>query len=718
MLKLVPSRYTDFLSARTRTVLTSSSDQRITVRGLWVGCFLSLFLAIAAPYNNMMIHGTHMALDISTQGALFVFLALIGLLNLILKLVGGNPMRSTLLALVVGAAWLHAYWPLDYFDHHSPALLLSTSLLVTALVNLPMAFRGRPLALNKAELIAVYVMLAMVSAVCTMGLSQHLPPMISALFYYASPDNNWKETLFPAFADRPYMVDDGNGNRLFYEGLIDPSDPVPYGLWIEPLLWWAVLLLAVYVVMISAAVILRRQWMERERLAYPIAQVGLALIHGDEQDALANRFFRNKAAWIGIAVPMFVGSLRALKSHGFPVEAPVIGWSFSFLGTPLQLTTSFSLIGFSYFIDTRVAASIWIFYLLAKFQTGLLKTFGIEADHPLHYGASESPLLAYAGLGALLCMVLVGLYLGREHFGKVLGKAFGRTPEYDDGDEILSYRSAVIGAGGGMVMIVCWFWIMGTALWVAALFAVIAILIFIGITRIIVEAGVATLQTPMIAPDFVIYGLGANVVGAAGVANLSIAYVWCAEVRAFVMAVLANALRLIQEMERESRRLVFWMIILALGIGAIASLWLVLSLGYRHGGVNLGGYFFTAMNTYNYAAAERALSATRSLLGYGFFAGGATVMGLLIWARQRLPWWPLHPVAYPISATNIMGYVAFSAFVAWALKLILLRLGGPSLYRRGRTFFLGLIAGQVMCNGAWLVIDYLTGHQGNSIFGF
>ena len=176
MLKLVPSRYTDFLSARTRTVLTSSSDQRITVRGLWVGCFLSLFLAIAAPYNNMMIHGTHMALDISTQGALFVFLALIGLLNLILKLVGGNPMRSALLALVVGAAWLHAYWPLDYFDHHSPALLLSTSLLVTALVNLPMAFRGRPLALNKAELIAVYVMLAMVSAVCTMGLSQHLPP--------------------------------------------------------------------------------------------------------------------------------------------------------------------------------------------------------------------------------------------------------------------------------------------------------------------------------------------------------------------------------------------------------------------------------------------------------------------------------------------------------------------------------------------------------------
>ena len=39
-------------------------------------------------------------------------------------------------------------------------------------------------------------------------------------------------------------------------------------------------------VMVCLAVILRRQWMERERLAYPIAQVGLAMIEGEDRDRL------------------------------------------------------------------------------------------------------------------------------------------------------------------------------------------------------------------------------------------------------------------------------------------------------------------------------------------------------------------------------------------------------------------------------------------------
>ena len=45
-----------------------------------------------------------------------------------------------------------------------------------------------------------------------------------------------------------------------------------------------------------------------------------------------------------------------------------------------------------------------------------------------------------------------------------------------------------------------------------------------------------------------------------------------------------------------------------------------------------------------------------------------------------------------------------------------LRFGGAALYKRSQAFFLGLIAGQVLCNGIWLVIDYFTGKVGNSIF--
>ena len=71
---------------------------------------------------------------------------------------------------------------------------------------LALAFGGRTLALNKAELIMVYVMLIIVSSVCTMGLSQQLLPLISALFYFVSPSScagsGWSGNASPTRSPR------------------------------------------------------------------------------------------------------------------------------------------------------------------------------------------------------------------------------------------------------------------------------------------------------------------------------------------------------------------------------------------------------------------------------------------------------------------------------------------------------------------------------------
>ena len=93
-------------------------------------------------------------------------------------------------------------------------------------------------------------------------------------------------------------------------------------------------------------------------------------------------------------------------------------------------------------------------------------------------------------------------------------------------------------------------------------------------------------------------------------------------------------------------------------------------------------------------------------------------MALLLWARHRLPWWPLHPIGFPIAAVEILNYTWFNVFLAWCIKVVVLKYGGASLYRRSQGLFLGMIAGQVLVNGSWLVIDYFTGKVGNSIYGF
>ena len=99
-----------------------------------------------------------------------------------------------------------------------------------------------------------------------------------------------------------------------------------------------------------------------------------------------------------------------------------------------------------------------------------------------------------------------------------------------------------------------------------------------------------------------------------------------------------------------------------------------------------------------------------------FFALSGGVMVLLTWARQHLLWWPLHPLDFPVAANHLINKIWFSIFITWVLKCAVMRYGGPALYLRSQRFFLGLIAGEALINGLWIVVDYITGHTQNIIF--
>ena len=716
MLRRLPTHYLDHLAGRDQALLAPPGTQQLTMRAFWVGAFLSFFLAVGAPYGNMIIRGSYMALDFSTPGAIFLFLVLIGLLNVLFK-VAASPPGAVVWALVSCALYGFYYGWVAPLDPFAPGFFFATFIVASSLLNMVLVSCGGSLVLNRAELILVYVMLLIVSALCTMGLSEQILPLITAVFYFASPENKWQEMLFPHFSAREVLVNDGSDSKTFYEGLA-PGEAIPYAAWVEPLCWWAVFLLALYVTMVSVAVIIRRQWMERERLPYPITQVGLAMVRGEERGLKINTFFRQPAMWAGFMVPIFFGSLKALHRYdpAFPVFAltkwiPLVGKQ------TLQVTVSFAIVGFSYFINANIAAGIWFFHLLAKFEKEFFALAGVTSEQKITFGVADFPLMAYQGVGALLAMVGVGLWVGREHFGNVCKKALGLAPEVEDGDEIMSYRWSFFGAVGGVLVMAFWLWIMGTPLWVAFVFVVLALLIFLGITRIVAEAGLAAVRAPMTAPDLVILGLGTDLVTRTGVWNLSLAYMWGADVRVFVMATCTNALKLIEEMEPRLRRLVFWAIILALFIGALGAFWMIFHMAYQHGGVNLNGWFFKGAPETAYSTALRNMEpAGIHWPGLGFLSGGALVMGAMMWGAQRLPWWPVHPIGFPIGGNGLLNHVWFSVFLAWFLKKLIMRFGGVALYRRSQMFFLGLICGQVSCNGLWLIIDYFTGKVGNKLF--
>ena len=702
----LPAGYREHLARRDRASLGLRSGD-LTWRGFLVGCLLSFFLATGAPYSNMVLTD-YVSADFDTRGAILLFFLLIGGLNLLFKLAGRGIAHALALAWVTAAGWVLAYQPFDELDPYSPGFLFNSLFVLASLGNVVAVARGRSLALNQSELILVYAMMLIVSALCTMGMSEQLPGMICALFYYATPENQWVERLFPLL-DRRIVVDDGAGNVLFYEGVGEGE--IPYGAWVEPMLWWAVFLLALYVSMVSIVVILRRQWMERERLAYPVVQVGLAMIRGERQDRLVNRFFKSPSMWIGWSIPMFFGLLAALPSYGINVPRPTLTWTASLFGVQgINMKVNFVVLGFSYLIHTHLALGICVFHLVAKCEKAIFQIAGITSPQTIVFGVGGFPLLGYQGTGALIAMVLVGLWLGREHLKAVVLKAAGLAPHVDDSDEIMSYRGAVAGAAGGVLVMVVWLWIMGTPAWISLLFVVAALLIFIGITRIVVEAGVVQLRAPICAPDLVIQGIGSSLVGTTGVLNLSLSYLWAADVRVFVMGTCANALKMIEEMDPRSRRLVFRGIVLALLIGALGSLWMIFHLTYKYGGVNMNSWFFHRGPSVAYENALRNLE-PRGVYwpGVGFFAGGGVAMALMMLARARLSWWPVHPIGFPIGANSMTDWLWFSVFLAWAVKVCVLRFGGGSGYRRSLPFFLGILTGEVTSMGVWLVVDYFTG---------
>ena len=167
-----------------------------------------------------------------------------------------------------------------------------------------------------------------------------------------------------------------------------------------------------------------------------------------------------------------------------------------------------------------------------------------------------------------------------------------------------------------------------------------------------------------------------------------------------------------------TRRLVFLALILALFIGTLGSFWMIFHVAYTYGGFNLDIHFFNFGPAKAYAAAVRNLEPAGVYWpGIGFLFGGGGLMSLLFWVRHRLPWWPLHPIGFPIAAVDVMYYSITSVFVAWLIKVIVLRYGGVNLYRRTQGVFLGMIAGQMLTTGLWLTIDYFTGKTGNFLFG-
>ena len=640
-----------------------------TFRAFAVGSLLALFLAFACPYTVFLHHTAGMAADFITAGAVFLFFILTGLINSLLR-------------------WIHRSW-----------------------------------SLQARELIVVYTMMIVASAIPTWGLMANLLPILPGAFYYATPENGWAELIQPHI--RTWMVpQDQLAIKYFYEG-VPAGVSVPWETWLTPLFSWGVLILAVYVVMISTMVIIRKQWVENERLIFPLTHLPMEMLREGNSRELVRPFFKNPLVWLGFLIPFIIFSTHGLNRYFNYISPIQVNSSFYFFRrtTLVRFFLSFPVIGFTYFINLDVAFSLWVFHLLARLQSGLFNLVGYQVPgiSETFTGASlgTSPAVSHQAMGAMLVLAIFSLWTARHHLRDVFRKAMGRAPDVDDSCEPLSYRSAVWAMLAGLVIIAFWLSASGMPLWITPFFVFCAFAIFFGLTRIIAEGGIGFCRAQMVAPIFTVYGMGSEALGPAGLVSAGFAYSWAVDIRTSVMASTINGFKLADAIGIRRPRRLLYAIGLAILLGLVGSAVTTLWLAYTYGGINLQSWFFGGMprTVFNFVANKmnNPLDARIMLPRWIFTGIGAVAMGGLMLSRQRMLSFPLHYIGFPIGDTWVMSWVWFSILLGWLFKMIILKYGGVQAYRAGRPFFLGLILGQISCAGMWMIIDSITGMVGNYI---
>jgi len=631
----------------------------IPVRGILIGAVLAFLLNVFDAYATNIIRGSYLTLNFSTPAALFFFF--------IVVIASG----------IVGI--IH-----------------------------------RTLSLTRSELITIYIMLVVACCIPGMGFTQFMIPCLLGSTYYATPENNW-DILYNQYIP-DWMIPRGeNVARYFFEGLPEGTT-IPWEAWIGPLSLWYGFFLALAFAMICSMVILRKQWVDNEKLVYPLVQVPMEMIQKEKSGIIGKSFFSNKVMWLGFSVAFVLLSVNGL--HSYYPSIPEINRSVNlplFGNTALNFWFSPPWTGFFYFVNLDITASIWIFYVITQFQRGIFNLVGVQSTERIDF-YSIDPYLAHQGMGSMIVFVLIGLWVARSHLKDVFRKAFRGDQLVDDGKEIISYRQAVFGLIAGLLLVSFWLSAIGLPFPAALLFVFGAMVLFMGLTRVVAEGGIPAMRPPIMTSSFVISTLGSSVLGASGLVALGFSYGWHSEIRSFVMSSVANGLKM-SEIITGSKRRLFWAIVIAVLVSLAGSSYVTIALAYKHGGINLNPLFFYWQAT-QFAPRDMAPRIAAELLGprwdaWLFLSIGGTVMGFLMWARHNFLWWPLNPLGYTISANWKTGHIFCAALLAWFLKLVILRYGGPQLYRNLRPFFLGLILGEIIGAGCWLVADYFTGHIGS-----
>jgi len=603
----------------------------------------------------------------------------------------------------------------------SPELPLATLFVLAALHPL----LQRLLRLSRADVIVIYAFVLVATAAYD-GVSRFMPAY-TVPTYFAAPENNYgrlAQECIPAWV----VPKDENLIRMYYEGAGD--EPVSLRPWLLPLGLWVGFFLALWGTLYCLVALLRRHWVEDERLAFPMVAVPL-YIAGGGTGRLRPRVsvWREPLMWVGFALATL--HFLSIMLHALNPRIPTLGTHFDvgrlFTERPLDALRPLFLFiynpllaGLAYFAPQDLCFSMWFFFVcyfkpihLVYRVTGLPTPSGF----PFYWEQSA---------GAFVAIAIFYVWAGRGYLRQVWRAAVsGRGLAGEHGShpwaDPLSPRLALGGAVCGFTALCLWYCAAGMSWWVAVIFFGLLILFATIFTRGRAESGVAyTASFPFWQPSRQLKSfLGSERLMPGGsYSNLTLlGSLIFLHFGTFPegMTFQIESLKLGEESRLKTSHMTA-LIFGAMLVGLLVNFHTFLTVGYEwgantlQGGTTEGGYHVSIARA-EYAEVSSVVDGQKLPPDWnrnGFTIGAFAFTLLLVALRTYFPRLPFHPLGFVM--TTSYGYAYWGSFLTiWLVKAVILRLGGVRLYHRLAPVFVGLVLGQIFSlSVVWMIFTQFT----------
>jgi hypothetical protein len=488
--------------------------------------------------------------------------------------------------------------------------------------------------------------------------------------------------------------------------------------WAVPLLSWMLWLGVLGATMWAWNVILRRRWMDHDRLAFPCLQLPLEICReGGFGGVVSGRLF-----WGGLLCSTLLECLDRAHARFPGVPSVPLGFAATPLLdaasppwnalSPMYLAWSTLHLGVCYFIPLDILFSGWFFYLFRK----AMEVFGFSMGwRELGWDAAGFPFTRVQAAGAWIALFFLLVWAERHHLRRVMRAAFRLHPNKEvspltDADEPGSYRWAGRILLFGTVFLIAWSVMSGMSLSLALIFYGFFWMLNVTMTRIYAQVGPPILELYFLDPQKTITTvLGTAWQSPRSLTMFSLMYWINRTDRGHPMAHQLSAFRIGKATNTEPRALGKWVWI-AFVVGCLTCLLAHLHWAYRVGEDQYveGGW----REAFAPLAVSRINDWVKTPKGpqwteVGFMTLGAATTLALAKANYTYIGFPFHPIGFALAMCFTLEY-NWPAFLGmWIFKTLLLRYGGRSLYQRFVPFFLGLTLGGLVAPVCWGFLSYL-----------